>query len=852
MKTFYAALSIALAILASIAVEPARSLSAGGLYPYHSEADPPPIIHPVEGERVTSLRPEFAWDSAPQASQYNIQISKTVSFTQILLSITTSATHHTPAADLPAHSMLYWRVRMRSSGGFTSWSQVSIFVTPDPPRIPVLLSPAVNALVRPRRPVLDWRDTVLPRQSAPFSAYEIQIAQDGKFATLVLDALTTQGDIHDSDFTPAKDLLPNTQYFWRVRALNEQGEHSSWSASRSFRSAILPPTLTGPLHDVQLDNKQPLFDWEDVSGAAGYQISISRYEDQSNPIQVLSTGQSAYRPGYALPADANIYWRVKATGANGPSAWSETRSFRTGNPPSVPTLVFPLARQLVNDRTPRFNWTNSRLPARTVFDHYQIQIDDNREFSSPSIDDTTQRTVLSDSDYMVMDESKLIPNTQYFWRVRAVNEFNGSKHYSAWSPIWNFRIASVAFPTITPTILPSCTATPTVTLTTSPTGTATDLLINTQAPAITITNTGTPTTTCTVPTSTLTFTLTSTLTPTSTVTATRLATYTPTITATRSPGITHTPSLTFTPTDTPTVTPTRTPISTLTCSTPLGIGILGDSNSDEYRADDARGGSYGPTTLNWLEQLARNRNLDFGKWGTWGEPRRTGYEYNWARSGATAHTMITSGQVSGLAGQITQGKVSFVLIWIGSNDFHLKNGPYAEIYNGTLSGAALESKLDGIVNDIRTAIDTIQRAGNVSIAVMTIGDQGHSPLALPLYPDPLKRQRVTDAISSVNARITELATARGILVVESSAIDSSLFQNVDAAGYLHFGGKLINTLEQGDDPYHLQLADHIGHAGTVLSGIFANSVFVDPFNREFGLCIPSLSDQEILTNAGIP
>src|SRR5262245_53914065 len=87
-----------------------------------------------------------------------------------------------------------------------------------------------------------------------------------------------------------------------------------------------------------------------------------------------------------------------------------------------------------------------------------------------------------------------------------------------------------------------------------------------------------------------------------------------------------------------------------------GIGILGDSFSDEYQADDARGGLYSKTTLNWVEQLALTRGLNFGKWGTWGEPRRTGYEYNWARSGATADSMITSGQHTGLAKQVAEGK----------------------------------------------------------------------------------------------------------------------------------------------------------------------------------------------------
>src|SRR5690606_10358105 len=72
-------------------------------------------------------------------------------------------------------------------------------------------------------------------------------------------------------------------------------------------------------------------------------------------------------------------------------------------------------------------------------------------------------------------------------------------------------------------------------------------------------------------------------------------------------------------------------------------GVLGDSNTDEYRAESNIGGgtAYAATTLNWLELLAddlgqdspalNNRGLNFGAWSgtSRGEPRRRGFEYNW-------------------------------------------------------------------------------------------------------------------------------------------------------------------------------------------------------------------------------
>ncbi|HRN69615.1 MAG TPA: hypothetical protein PLS49_00390, partial [Candidatus Woesebacteria bacterium] len=81
------------------------------------------------------------------------------------------------------------------------------------------------------------------------------------------------------------------------------------------------------------------------------------------------------------------------------------------------------------------------------------------------------------------------------------------------------------------------------------------------------------------------------------------------------------------------------PTPTISQTKLTGLGILGDSQSDEYRADDNRGANYPTTTLNWVEILVQERNINIGEWGVWQEPRRSGYAYNWARTGATAASM---------------------------------------------------------------------------------------------------------------------------------------------------------------------------------------------------------------------
>ena len=74
-----------------------------------------------------------------------------------------------------------------------------------------------------------------------------------------------------------------------------------------------------------------------------------------------------------------------------------------------------------------------------------------------------------------------------------------------------------------------------------------------------------------------------------------------------------------------------------------GIGVLGDSYSDEYQF-------YPPhrsTARNWVEILAETRGLNFGRFSprSRGEPRNQGYEYNWARSDATTDDLIAPASI---------------------------------------------------------------------------------------------------------------------------------------------------------------------------------------------------------------
>jgi hypothetical protein len=242
---------------------------------------------------------------------------------------------------------------------------------------------------------------------------------------------------------------PNVKYYWRVRSVNTFGgidQFSGWSSVFYYRSVMLKPVLLSPANSAtpSLLTRRPAFDWQDTAGATSYQFTISANGNMTTPLINAVTVSSDYVPVVDLPANTALFWRVRANGANGPSAWSDTWTFKTGNPPSVPVLILPLTNAIVTDYTPTLDWGNSTTPSGVTFKYYEIQIADNAGFSTP-IDEFTDLADSSDSNFSDSDYplGDLTANAKYWWRVRSVGTDNvtSAEYMSSWSVVRTFRTA---------------------------------------------------------------------------------------------------------------------------------------------------------------------------------------------------------------------------------------------------------------------------------------------------------------------------------------------------------------------------------------------------------------------------
>jgi hypothetical protein len=401
---------------------------------------PPTLLSPAHKSDADNLRPEFSWQAVEGAVSYTIQITDYPTLILPTVNTTVTETTYIPIKDLPRNAPLYWRVRANGANGPSDWSTVWTVNSPNTPSVPVLVSPANNALLFDRKPKLDWKDVIVPG-GANFGYYILQVSNDRNFtaASVIEKKITEQ---FPSEYIFDTDLQFNTLYYWRVKVYNTQDHYSSWSLVRSFREAMLPPILSSPANGATPDNLQPKFDWEDVEGATSYTIQMSLNSNMSSPFLTKSATTSLYNPTADLKANKTIYWRVRANGPNGPSQWSVVWNIQTPNPPSRPSLLSPANAALIMDRQPILDWSTSTVPSGTTFSHYQLQISTDSLFLT--IIDQVDITNILLSDHKTVE---LSPNTVYYWRVRA---FNTNGQYRSWTPARYFREAMLPPDLLTP------------------------------------------------------------------------------------------------------------------------------------------------------------------------------------------------------------------------------------------------------------------------------------------------------------------------------------------------------------------------------------------------------------------
>ena len=385
----------------------------------------PSPYSPVDGQTGISTLPLLQWSNISNAISYNLVITTAPNdpgaTVQNISNISTN--NYTVINPLMNNQIYYWMVSANILGGnTTSWSLPFRFKT----RLaaPSLYSPSNNASSVSTRPTFSWS------QITNAVYYNIQISETSDFINPI-----DQTGIINSSYMYSQNLKGVTTYYWRVRAINYEGE-GDWSMSQSFTTLLTPPDpprLSSPTNDSYGHSLRPNFIWESSSRATSYTIQVTNNLYNWNNLVFYRTGVTGtyVSTDFDLQYYTDYYWRVSATNSVGESEWSPVSRFTTRI--TSPAIVSPANGSTAIPATPTVTWT--AVPGASA---YNLQISSNPDnWSSPIVN----RTGLTTNSVSV--NATLEYNTVYYARVSASN----GGDIGDWSNIIYF-ITSIAPPTL--------------------------------------------------------------------------------------------------------------------------------------------------------------------------------------------------------------------------------------------------------------------------------------------------------------------------------------------------------------------------------------------------------------------
>ena len=378
------------------------------------------LVSPTDEATGVPVLTEFTWNAADRAESYELQVSTDQTFATTVIDETgLTDTDFTVSTAFDNATEYFWRLRAVNAGGEGDWSETFSFTTIVAITDQVtLVSPADEATGVPVLTEFTW--TSADRAES----YELQVSTDLTFATTVID----ETGLNDTDFTVSTAFDNATKYFWRVRAVNAGGE-GDWSETFSFTTIVSVPdviTLSGPSHESTGLSIHPSFSWEPDPLATTYTLQIT-----TDPI--FGTGVTTYTDieelYFNLPVDleysTTYYWRVAGVNAAGTGAYNDAYQFTTLDlpVPIQPTVFYPTQGAENVALQPTFSWED--LGDGNIYD-FELAL--NNQYSDPIV------ALNGITETSFTPEVPLDPQTTYYWRIRAINEYGPGE----WNDFFGF------------------------------------------------------------------------------------------------------------------------------------------------------------------------------------------------------------------------------------------------------------------------------------------------------------------------------------------------------------------------------------------------------------------------------
>ena len=256
----------------------------------------------VTGGNDAQGRPTLKWNAVTGAAKYEVYRARSLNGDYIKYS-TVTGTSYTNTSYIENGNTYYYKVRaLKSDGTAGAWSSI-VSVTYRAASTGTLSALAVTGGNDSQgRPTLKWKAV---SGAAKYEIYR-SYSRDGSYSKYSTQTSTA--------YTNSSYLTSGTTYYYKVRALDANGNAGPYSAAVSVtcRLKLSAPSVTGG-KDSQ---GRPTLKWNAVSGAAKYEVYRARSRSGTYTKYSTQTSTSYTNSSY-LTSGTTYYYKVRALGSDG-------------------------------------------------------------------------------------------------------------------------------------------------------------------------------------------------------------------------------------------------------------------------------------------------------------------------------------------------------------------------------------------------------------------------------------------------------------------------------------------------------------------------------------------------------
>ncbi|MEI6090672.1 MAG: T9SS type A sorting domain-containing protein [bacterium] len=368
--------------------------------------DAPFTITPKDGQKGEEINPDFAWERAKFAEEYELQIDQTDLFYSPFETNATGDTTLKAVIELKYNQEYYWRIRSKTHSARSAWT-INSFTTGMEP--PFLISPEKDELGVPLNAGLKWH------KKEEATHYSIQVAEDENF-----DKIVYSQDNHPDTTITTNKLIGLKTYYWRVKAFTSNNA-SSWSEVWNFQTVLGPPKLVYPENNSLDKLLSEQFKWHKSAEAQTYFIQVAKDSAFTDLFFEGSSGVDTFKIIDNMLPETDYFWHVASVNTEGISEYSEIWTFRTSFKPLE--LQTPANEKVNVPLDTKFTWLEHNGGSQ-----YQIQISKVNDFKTTVVDEKV-------NNLLEYQTNKLEYYKEYFWRVRLIV----GTRVGLWSEVWAFK-----------------------------------------------------------------------------------------------------------------------------------------------------------------------------------------------------------------------------------------------------------------------------------------------------------------------------------------------------------------------------------------------------------------------------